>query len=424
VGRTLAQWLEYQQTVHPSAMALGLDRLRPVARALGLGAPAKWTITVAGTNGKGSTVAFAAAIARAAGLRVGAYTSPHLVRYTERVRIDGREVDEARLIAAFERIEAARGATALTYFEFGTLAALLVFAEAGLDLALLEVGLGGRLDAVNLVDADVVVLTTVALDHMEHLGKDREAIGIEKAGVFRSGRPAVLGEVLPPASVLREIERIGAVAVRAGLDFKATPLRAGAWRYQDARGSFELPPTGLVAACQMGNAAAALAALRHLPGLPAIAPAAVAEGITGVRLPGRMQRLPGPVEVVLDVAHNPQAVQELAGWLVRNRPGGATQAIFSALGDKDIPRMVASMMAVVDVWRFAGLSAAGPRGLDVDALWRQVARLLSRGISSRHASVAEALTEALSHAEPGDRVVVFGSFHTVGEAMQALGSES
>ncbi|MFA5684823.1 MAG: bifunctional tetrahydrofolate synthase/dihydrofolate synthase [Lysobacteraceae bacterium] len=424
MARTLEEWLVWQQGVHPAGMALGLERVREAAQRLGLAAPAARTIIVAGTNGKGSTVAFIEAMARAAGWRTGAYTSPHLRRYTERLRIDGREADEARLIDAFERIEAARGDLPLTYFEYGTLAALMLLEAAEVDLAVLEVGLGGRLDAVNLVDADVAVLTSVDLDHAEYLGEDRESIGVEKAGVFRAGRPAVLAERLPPGSVLGEIERIGARAVRAGLDFRATPLPGGGWRYQDAQGAFDLPAPALIAPCQRDNAAAALAALRQLPAspaLPPISPAAVADALRTVRLPGRMQRLPGPVEVLLDVAHNPQAARQLADWLAANPVRGATHAVFSALADKDIPHIVAALMGRVDVWRLAGLPEVRPRGLDVDGLWRRVAGLLSRTLSTRHASVAEAMTETLAQAAAGDRVVVFGSFHTVGEALDALG---
>lgn len=422
--RTLDEWLAYQQTLLPVGMMLGLERVRRVSASLGLKRSAKWIISVAGTNGKGSTVAFVDAIARAAGLRVGAYTSPHLMRYSERIRINGSEVAQAQLIDAFERIEHARADTPLTYFEFGTLAALLIFAESSLDLAVLEVGLGGRLDAVNLVDADVAILTSVALDHTEHLGSTREAIGVEKAGIFRAARPAVLSEALPPLSVLAEVERIGAVALRAGLEFRVTAGHGGGWSYADGQGSMQLPPPGLQAGCQTGNAAAALAALRHLPQGPPISPTAAADGVGNVRLAGRLQRLPGPVEVLLDVAHNPQAATELAHWLARNRPRGATQAVFSALADKDIPRIVAAMMGVIDVWRFAGLVHVDKRGLDADGLWRVVSGLLSRSISSRHQTVADALTEALTYAEPGDRVVVFGSFHTVAEAMRVMGSET
>lgn len=422
--RTLDEWLSYQQTVHPAGIALGLDRLRPVARALGVERPARFVITVAGTNGKGSTVAFAEAIARSAGLRVAAYTSPHLQRYTERLRIDGREVSAERLNDAFEKIEAARGEVPLTYFEFGTLAALLIMQSSSLDIALLEVGMGGRLDAVNLIDADVSVLTGVGLDHMEHLGPDREAIGIEKAGIFRAGRPAVVGEDLPPISVLEEIDRIGAVGMRAGLAFSFRRLTGGSWRYQDSLGEVELPPPALEAPCQLRNAACAIAALRALPGLPPITDAALAEGLGDVRLRGRLQRLPGPVEILLDVAHNPDSTRELAEWLAGHRPRGTTQAVFSALPDKDIPHMVAAMLPVIDAWHFAGLQNAGGRGGTVDEVWRQVSGLMSRSISARHATVADALTSALSSAQSGDRVLVFGSFYTVGAALTALGSDS
>lgn len=421
MARTLDEWLQYQQTVHPAGMALGLDRLRAVGQRLGLRRPAARVLTVAGTNGKGSTVAFSSAIARAAGWRVGSYTSPHLLRYTERIRIDGREADPDRLVEAFARIEAARQDVPLTYFEFGTLAAFLLFADAGLDLAVLEVGLGGRLDAVNLVDPDVAVLTSVGLDHMDVLGPDREAIGAEKAGVFRRGCPAVIAERLPPTSVLAAADRIGAIPLRLGIDYRFLPLTGGAWRYEDSQGAFELPPPALAASCQLANAAAALAALRALPAAAAITPAAAAEGVATARLAGRLQRIDGPVEVVLDVAHNPDSARVLADWLARHRPRGVTQAVFSALGDKDIPAIVGALLPVVDAWRLAGLRAAGSRGLDVEEVWRRCAGLLSRTLATRHVDVAAALTEALSQAAPGDRVVVFGSFHTVGEAMALLG---
>ena len=207
MARTLEQWLDYQQQVHPKSIDMGLERVGEVARRLGLGRPARRVITVGGTNGKGSTVAFIEAIARAAGLKVGAYTSPHLLRYNDRVRIDGADAGDAALVAAFERIEAARGDTPLTYFEFGTLAALLLFEAAGLDLAVLEVGLGGRLDATNIIDPDCAVITTVDLDHQDYLGDDRESIGFEKAGILRAGKPCVLAEKDPPSSVLRQIRR-------------------------------------------------------------------------------------------------------------------------------------------------------------------------------------------------------------------------
>ena len=421
----LAEWLDYQQRQHPAPMALGLDRVATVARTLGIARPARRVVSVAGTNGKGSTVAFIEAIARAGGARVGTYTSPHLLRYNERVRIDGREADDAALIGAFERIEAARTVNPdqpvpLTYFEYGTLAALLLFCDANLDLAVLEVGLGGRLDAVNIIDADVAVVTTIAIDHSEHLGNDRETIALEKAGIFRAGKPAVIGELDPPDSLPRQAERVGAIALRAGRQYQFGDRIGGRWFWQDDTLKLDLPKPGLLAPAQTANAAAAIAALRALvPGLP-LTPEQIAQGVAAATVPGRMQRIAGPVEILLDVAHNPQAAQQLARWLGTHRAGGVTQAVFAALADKDLPNIVGALMGQIDMWRLAGLPDAGARGQDIDTLTRQVAGLLSRTPNTRHATVAEALDAARKHAQPGDRIVVFGSFHTVGHALQAL----
>ena len=419
---TLQDWLDHMQRLHPAAMELGLDRVRAVARRMRLGRPAAQVVTVGGTNGKGSTVAFIESIATAAGLQVGCYTSPHLLRYNERVRIRGRDADDASLVAAFERVESAREDVTLTYFEFGTLAALALMADSSLDLAVLEVGLGGRLDAVNLVDAEVAVVTTVALDHRAELGEDREAIAVEKAGIFRANAPAVIGEPDPPDALLREARRIGALAHRAGRSFRHAPLPGGRWLYQDGIVAehpirLDLPRPPLEAPCQVANAASAIAALRVLPRPPALDEEVVARGVSATRLQGRLQRIPGEVEVIVDVAHNPQAAQQLAHWLIRNRGMGSTQAVFSALGDKDIPNLVAPLLTCVDAWRLAGLAEQSPRGLTVDALWRPIAGLLSRTLATRHATVGEALEAARRHAQPGDRIVVFGSFLTAAAAL-------
>ncbi|MCI1728849.1 MAG: bifunctional tetrahydrofolate synthase/dihydrofolate synthase [Chiayiivirga sp.] len=424
MGMNLEQWLQFQQQVHPRDIALGLERIAAVAARLGLGRPARHVISVGGTNGKGSTVAFIEAIARAAGHRVGAYTSPHLLRYNERVRIDGVDATDAALVAAFERIEAARADTPLTYFEFGTLAALILFAEAKLDLAILEVGLGGRLDAVNLVDADVAVVTTVALDHMEWLGRDRESIGVEKAGIFRRGKPAVIGELAPPASLLREVERIGATPIRAGIEYKFGDKLGGKWFWQDATRKVDLTRPRLAAPAQTANAAAAMAALLALPGALSIQDDAITVGVAVANVPARLQRIPGPVEILIDVAHNPQAAQQLAQWMMRNRAGGATQAVFAALADKDAPHMIAPLLGVVDQWRLAGSSEFGPRGQSVEALWRQVDNLLSRTLSTRHDTVLDALAAARAQARPGDRLLVFGSFHTAATALRDLSASA
>ena len=418
----LSQWLEYIQRQHPESIELGLDRVREVATRLGLGRPAAQVITVAGTNGKGSTVAFIEAIARAGGWKVGAYTSPHLLRYNERVRIEAEEVADDALVAAFAVVEAARGDTPLTYFEFGTLAALWLFQRASLDLAVLEVGLGGRLDAVNLVDADVAVVTTVDIDHTVWLGSDRESIGREKAGIARAWKPLVLGEVDPPSSVLRHAYAIGANAIRLGSDFFHEPVDAAHWRWREVGAELRLPAPRLAAPPQRANASTAIAALRALP--RALPEAAFAQGVATATLPGRLQCLQRDgVEIVLDVAHNPQAARELAAWLRRRSPA-PTVAVFAALADKDAAAMVQALDGQVGHWYLAGLEQAG-RGQDVEHL---VARLdgtvagVATGVSSGDARVADALARAIAAASPAGRVLVFGSFHTVAEALQALRS--
>ena len=418
----LSQWLEYIQRQHPESIELGLDRVREVATRLGLGRPAAQVITVAGTNGKGSTVAFIEAIARAGGWKVGAYTSPHLLRYNERVRIEAEEVADDALVAAFAVVEAARGDTPLTYFEFGTLAALWLFQRASLDLVVLEVGLGGRLDAVNLVDADVAVVTTVDIDHTGWLGSDRESIGREKAGIARAWKPLVLGEVDPPSSVLRHAYAIGANAIRLGSDFFHEPVDAAHWRWREVGAELRLPAPRLAAPPQRANASTAIAALRALP--RALPEAAFAQGVATATLPGRLQCLQRDgVEIVLDVAHNPQAARELAAWLRRRSPA-PTVAVFAALADKDAAGMVQALAGQVGHWYLAGLEQAG-RGQDVEHL---VARLdgtvagVATGVSSGDARVADALDRAIAAASPAGRVLVFGSFHTVAEALQALRS--
>ena len=411
--RTLPQWLEYQQTVHPRDIVLGLDRVAEVSRRLGLGRPGRRVITVGGTNGKGSTVAFLEAIARAAGLRVGAFTSPHLLRYNERIRINGQDAGDAALVAAFERIEAARDDVALTYFEFGALAALVLMEDAGLDLALLEVGLGGRLDAVNIVDPDVAVITTVDLDHQEYLGHDREAIGAEKAGILRAGKPCVLGEKDPPSSVLRRAYAIGAFAIRGYSDYLIDDLADG-WRWREPGYQIDLPNPGLEAPAQRANAAAAIAALRALD--LKVPDKAIREGVRSARVPGRLQRVPGTPERVLDVAHNPQGARQLGQWLAEH-PAPRTVAVFSALADKDIAGIVAPVAPHVSAWHLGPITDAGPRGLAVDELARRLAEQLPADILHPHRSLVDALAAATRDAGPAGRVLVYGSFHTVAEAL-------
>lgn len=414
--QTLSAWLSHIEQQHPATIDMGLERVRSVAQALGLAQPGAHTVVVGGTNGKGSTVAFIEAIARAAGWKVGAYTSPHLLRYNERVRIDGQDVTDEALMAAFNAIEDARGSTTLTYFEYGTLAALYLFAQAGLDLAVLEVGLGGRLDAVNIVDSDVAVITTVDIDHSEWLGEDRETIGVEKAGIIRGWKPVILGETDPPSSVLARAYLLGANAIRGGSDFFADVIDAQQWRWRDVGFSIDLPTPALRGPIQLRNAASAIAALRTLD--KPLPRAAIAEGVANARIRGRLQSVQRTgVDVLVDVGHNPQAARELAAALKAAPVAGRTWAVFAALQDKDAAGVVEALGGQVDDWHLAGLD--GARAQSAQALQ---ARLhdTAAAAAQQHATVADALEAALAAAAAGDRVLVFGSFHTAAQALQWL----
>jgi len=414
--KTLADWLALIEARHPTEIEMGLDRVGAVQARMECGRPAAQVITIAGTNGKGSTVAFVEAIARAAGWRVGAYTSPHLLAYNERVRIDGRDVDDDALVEAFEAVEAARGDTPLTYFETGTLAALWLFARAGLDLAVLEIGLGGRLDAVNIVEPDVAVITTVGLDHQDWLGNDVEAIGFEKAGIARAWKPLVLGDTDPPASVLQHAYRIGAVAIRGGSDFLYAPTGSGTWTWREVGFEVELPMPALAAPVQLRNAAVAIAAIRALD--REIDDAALTTGIADAKVLARLQRFEcNGFEIVVDVAHNPQAAQALADWLRVAPATGRTLAVYAALADKDARGVADALAASIDRWHLAGL--AGPRRQGAAALRARLPDTVAAA-AAVHADVDAALSAASAEAEPGDRVLVFGSFQTAAAALAWL----
>jgi dihydrofolate synthase/folylpolyglutamate synthase len=412
MSRTLAEWLAYQERVNVHTIELGLDRVREVWQRMGAPAPAKQVITVGGTNGKGSTVALLEAMLTAAGLRVGAFTSPHLLEYNERVRIDGANADDAALIASFERIETARGSIPLTYFEFGALAAIDLFARAGVDVALLEVGLGGRLDAVNIIDADVAIIVTVDLDHMDWLGPDRDSIGREKAGIARAGRPAIVGELDPPAGLLETLAGVGARVERAGIDFSVERHEDG-WRWRHRDGSaMELPDPALAAPVQYANAATAIAAL-HALDLATLTPsaffAAVSAGLHEVRAPARLQSIGGEPPVIVDVGHNPQAARALAEWLDA-QPPARVHAVYGALADKDVAGVIGALGARIDHWHLAGLDRATPRGMAVAALAAILQQTLPQALFDTHADVAAALAAARATAQPGERILAFGSF--------------
>jgi dihydrofolate synthase/folylpolyglutamate synthase len=415
----LEDWLEWQQSLHPHAIDLGLGRVSRVLGRTGWRGPAQPVITVGGTNGKGSCVALLEALLRAGGYRVGAFTSPHLVDYRERIRLDGAWVSAASLVAAFERIADALDGESLTFFEFNTLAALLVFETWAPDAIVLEVGLGGRLDAVNVVDADVAVVVSVALDHVEWLGSDLESIGREKAGIFRRSRPAICGMPQPPGSVQHVAAETGARLLLRGRDFDAVEHADGRWDYRDERGVLAgLPAPALEGVAQRDNAATALAALRQLPDRLPLDRAAIDSGLKAVRLPGRFQRLPGSggIEWVLDVAHNPAAAATLAANLALHPVRGRTLAVCGMLDDKDVHGVLEVLRDRVDRW-FAA-KTEGPRGLADVAL---ATRAHAVGIAMTAAgSVADAMRRAAREARAGDRIVVFGSFHTVGPALACV----
>jgi dihydrofolate synthase / folylpolyglutamate synthase len=418
MSRTLADWLERQERTHPNAIDLTLDRVREVARRLGVLAPAPRVVTVAGTNGKGSTVATLDAVLRAHGVRTGRFTSPHLSRYNERICVDDVEADDAALIDAFERIDAARGDITLTFFEYNALAAFDHFRRARVDVAVLEVGLGGRLDATNIVDADVGVICSIGLDHVDWLGSTIEEIGREKAGIFRTGRPAVLGSATLPHSVFDEIGRVGARALQIGRDFHARDSSGGeeTWDFDCGPVALRaLPRPALRGAPQLANAATALAAL-VAGGFCTLDAARVRQALAAVRIRGRFQVIPGEVEWVLDVAHNVPAATVLADNL-RGLPGRRTIAVCGILADKDVAGIAEALAAAVDTW--IPVTLAGPRALTRDELARRLPAGAS--IDAHAGDVASACRRARELARPGDRVLVFGSFLTVGPALEFLG---
>jgi dihydrofolate synthase/folylpolyglutamate synthase len=413
--RSLADWLARLERLHPQAIDLGLARVQKVKDALGL-QPAFPLLIVGGTNGKGSTCACLDAILGAAGYKTGLYTSPHLLRYNERVRIAGVEASDADLVAAFEAIDAARGDTSLTYFEFGTLGAMRQFIATGVDVAILEVGLGGRLDAVNVWDADVAIVTSVDFDHMDYLGDSREQIGFEKAGIYRAGRPAICADPEPPARLLEQARSLGADLRCVGRDFFAE-REGDRWRYRGAARTWaDLPLPALAGAHQLRNAAAALAALDALqPRLPVDA-AAIAAGLSGTRVAGRFQRVSVTPEIILDVAHNPEAARALAATLRAQPAAGRTLAVVGMLADKDASGVFAALSGTIDAWWCC--TPDSPRALAAAAL-ADVLRTHAGGAPIVVAvDAGSALAGARSVAGEGDRILVFGSFHTVAAALQ------
>ncbi|WP_313824440.1 bifunctional tetrahydrofolate synthase/dihydrofolate synthase [Leclercia sp.] len=402
----LAAWLSYLENLHNKAIDMGLERVSQVAARLDVLKPAPFVFTVAGTNGKGTTCRTLESMLMAAGYKVGVYSSPHLVRYTERVRVQNTELAESAHTASFAEIEAARGDTSLTYFEYGTLSALWLFKQAQLDVVILEVGLGGRLDATNIVDPDVAVVTSIALDHTDWLGPDRESIGREKAGIFRAGKPAIVGEPDMPHTIADVAREKGALLQRRDVDWRYSVTESG-WRFEDARGALDSLPLPQV---PQPNAATALAALRA-SGLT-VNEQAIRDGIQQAILAGRFQIVSDSPRLILDVAHNPHAAAYLAGRLKSLPKTGRVLAVIGMLHDKDIGGTLACMETVVDSWYCAPLE--GPRGATAEQLMEHL------GEGQSFASVELAWRAAMADARPEDTVLVCGSFHTVAHVMDVM----
>lgn len=420
---SLEEWLRWQESLHVRAIDLGLERVAQVAsRVLPPRAPFG-IISISGTNGKGTSAFMLEHLYTAAGYRTGCYTSPHLLRYNERIRINGIDVSDTQICNSFARIDRERGGISLTYFEFGTLAALDIFHREQVDIAILEVGLGGRLDAVNIVDADVALVCTIDIDHEQWLGSDRESIGREKAGIFRQGRPAVCSDPQPPQSIMDGAQQAGARLYLAGRDFEARK-EGGRWSWRSSgAGSFtDLPcfrPDNAYLIC---NAAGVLMAMRLLAGRYTVPEPVITKVINEFHMPGRYQVLPGPVEYVLDVAHNRQSMAELAVNLAAHPTTGRTRILIGMLGDKNHDQALAALLNSADFWYV--VPTPGERGMPAAALAERLGRSVNPASIKTFDDMQSAFEFLGQEANPGDRVVVTGSFLTVAAALNQLHPES
>lgn len=418
--RTLGDWLAYLEQLHPTAIDMGLERSQKVARALGLTRPAPRVITVTGTNGKGSTCAFVAGLIQAQGLKVGVYSSPHLLRYNERVQVQGVEATDDQLCEAFSAVEAARGDVSLTYFEMGTLAAFWLFERAGLDAAVLEIGLGGRLDTVNIIDADLALVTSIGVDHADWLGDTRESVAFEKAGILREGRPALCGDIDPPAPLLERAKELNCPFLLRGRDFDLGVSSAGwHWRGRDARGqAIELRDLPLLD-LPMENAALALQAYALLD-LP-WEPAQIAAALSATRMVGRLDRRQvrwhgKSLQLMLDVGHNPHAAHFLAQRLAARPVSGKRLAVFGLLSDKDLTGVLTELTDGVQEWAVAPLPT--PRSYAPGDLQSALQNL--GALVASYSSIAEALDAQCAKATAQDEILLFGSFYSVAEGLEWL----
>lgn len=412
---TLQGWLNWQESLHPLTIDLGLERAARVFKSLNPEAVKPPTITVAGTNGKGSCVAYLDTIYRAQGYRVGAYTSPHILKYNERIKIDGKPVTDEVICAAFARIEAIRNGTSLSYFEFGTLAALDIFWRAGVDVQLLEVGLGGRLDAVNIIDPDVALISSICIDHVEWLGGTREAIGGEKAGIFRANIPAVVGDLDPPQSLLATARDQQARLFCLGKDFNYQK-QASRWQWSNGNRKIDnLPAPALKGEHQYRNASSVILATQLLSETLPVREDAIRQGLQNVKLPGRFQLIEDNIPVLLDVGHNPQAVRTLVEYLNEYFPNNRVHAIFSMMKDKDIAGVIDIMKPVINQWFFAPLS--NPRAVSELSMREIFSQKSLTNVSFGYSGFAEAFSAAKNQSQQGDLLLVFGSFFLVSDCL-------
>ena len=416
----LHDWLAWQEQLHPTEIELGLERVAEVLQRMNLGKPKFTIISVSGTNGKGSCVAMLDAIYRAAGFSVGTYTSPHLKNYNERISIDGVTVSDYQLCEVFDAIDQCRDDISLTYFEFGTLASIALMVQSNVDIAIMEVGLGGRLDAVNVLDADVALISSIGLDHQDWLGDDRDKIALEKAGIARRGHPVVCGELDPPESLAEYLGELKAPLFLINREYFAertqADLAANSWSWRDStRRRSSLPIPALRGDMQLVNAASVLKVIELLMQEWPVSQADIRIGLSSVFVPGRFQIIPGDIPVVVDVAHNVQAAKVLAKNLKDLTCTGSTLAVFACLRDKDLPGIIEVMAPVIDQWFVATL--AGPRARSAEEILQQIKKTCGDVPVAVCDSISLAKDSAIDAASPGDRVVSFGSFLVVADVL-------
>ena len=412
----LQDWLTWQQTLHSQKIELGLDRIAEVAKTVGITQPEYLTIIVAGTNGKGSIVSILESIYHQAGYRVGAYTSPHLLKYNERIRINLNSIDDETLCNAFDIVDQSRGDTSLSYFEFGTLAAMHIFNNIELDVGIYEVGLGGRLDAVNIIDADLSIVSSIGIDHVQWLGSTRESIGLEKAGIFRSHSPAVCGDIDPPNSLIAYAKKLGTKLFLINQDFSFSTEGAESWSFRSSKCSWEtLPVPSLYGDTQISNAATALMGLLAIDDKLPVTHDSINKGLSEIKLLGRFQLISGPCEIVLDVAHNLDSAKVLVTNLKKLKPVTKTCAIFAVLADKDVNGIIDLVKDNIDEWYVSQISF--DRALSGEDLKSEIQRQSPDTIVHTYPSVTEAYKAARQSVSESMRIVVFGSFLTVAEVL-------